>query len=81
MLRSEFDKSYDMLKLDISVGDVVTPRAVEFGYKTMFDDRTINVWAYNLETVLAEKFEAILKLNTLTTRMKDFYDVYILTAS
>ena len=81
MLRSEFDKSYDMLKLDISVGDVVTPRAVEFGYKTMFDDRTINVWAYNLETVLAEKFEAILKLNTLTTRMKDFYDVYILTAA
>jgi hypothetical protein len=81
MLRSEFDKSYDMLKLDISVGDVVTPRAVEFGYKTMFDDRTISVWAYNLETVLAEKFEAILKLNTLTTRMKDFYDVYILTAA
>lgn len=81
MLRSEFDKSYDMLKLDISVGDVVTPRAVEFGYKTMFDDRTISVRAYNLETVLAEKFESILKLNTLTTRMKDFYDVYILTAA
>jgi hypothetical protein len=54
MLEAVFDQSRDALKLDISVGDVVTPRAVEFGYKTMFDDRTINVWAYNIETVLAE---------------------------
>jgi hypothetical protein len=48
MLEAVFDQSRDALKLDISVGDVITPRAVEFGYKTMFDDRTINVWAYIL---------------------------------
>jgi predicted nucleotidyltransferase component of viral defense system len=81
MLEAIFDRSSDALKLDISVGDVVTPRAVEFGYRTMFDNRTINVWAYNIETVLAEKLDAIIKLNTLTTRMKDFYDVYILTST
>jgi predicted nucleotidyltransferase component of viral defense system len=81
MLEAVFDQSHDILKLDISVGDVVTPRAARFGYKTMFGDRTINVWAYNTETVLAEKLEAILSLNILTTRMKDFYDVYILTAT
>lgn len=66
------------LKIDISTGDQITPAEVNFQYKLMFEDRYISVWAYNLETVLAEKLEAILVRSTLNTRLRDFYDVYIL---
>ena len=66
------------LKLDFSTGDVITPRAIEYPYKLMFEDRTINLLSYNLETVLAEKLETIIARTTANTRMRDFYDVYIL---
>jgi predicted nucleotidyltransferase component of viral defense system len=74
-----FDIIKDTLKLDITVGDVITPRAIEYSYKLMFEDRSINVLAYNLETILAEKFAACVSLGTSNTRMKDYYDVHILT--
>lgn len=66
------------LKIDISTGDQITPAEIRFQYKLMFEDRYISVWAYNLETVLAEKLEAILVHGILNTRLRDFYDVYIL---
>lgn len=66
------------LKIDISTGDQITPAEVQFQYKLMFEDRYISVWAYNLETVLSEKLEAILVRGILNTRLRDFYDVYIL---
>ena len=66
------------LKLDFSTGDVITPRAIEYPYKLMFEDRTVNLLSYNLETVLAEKLETIIARTTANTRMRDFYDVYIL---
>lgn len=66
------------LKIDISTGDQITPAEISFQYKLMFEERYISVWAYNLETVLAEKLEAILVRSTLNTRLRDFYDVYIL---
>ncbi len=66
------------LKVDISTGDVITPRAVEYSYNLMFEDRTICLLAYNLETVLAEKLETIIARTTANTRMRDFYDIYIL---
>ena len=44
----------------------------------MLEDRTIEVWAYNLETVLAEKLETVISRNVMNTRMRDFYDIYIL---
>lgn len=66
------------LKIDISTGDQITPAEISFQYKLMFEDRYISIWAYNLETVLAEKLEAILVRSTLNTRLRDFYDVYIL---
>ncbi len=66
------------LKIDISTGDIITPHEVRYDYKMMFEDRTIEVWTYNLETVLAEKLETILSRNILNTRMRDFYDIYIL---
>lgn len=66
------------LKVDITTGDVITPRPVRYAFRSNFDDRTIEVWAYNLETILAEKIETILRRSVLNTRPRDLYDVYIL---
>lgn len=74
-----FDKTRQMLKIDIMTGDYVTPKEIEYAYKLMFEDRTISIMAYNLETVLAEKFESIITRGVANTRMRDFYDIYILT--
>ena len=73
-----FDKTRQMLKIDITTGDAVTPREIEYVFKLMFEDRTISIMAYNLETVLAEKFETIITRGVTNTRMRDFYDVYVL---
>ncbi len=66
------------LKIDIFTGDVVTPAEITYRYKLMFEDRYITLWAYTLETVLAEKIETVLSRSTLNTRLRDFYDLYIL---
>jgi predicted nucleotidyltransferase component of viral defense system len=66
------------MKIDISTGDVITPRAVEYHYKLMLEERTIPLWSYNLETILAEKLQTVLARGVLNTRMRDFYDIYIL---
>ena len=79
-IRVSLDAVLDMmripLKIDISTGDVVTPREVKYGMKLMFEEREIDVYAYNLETVLAEKLETIITRGTANTRLRDFYDVY-----
>jgi predicted nucleotidyltransferase component of viral defense system len=77
-IRAVFDKTRQMLKIDITTGDAVTPREIEYVFKLMFEDRTISIMAYNLETVLAEKFETIITRGVTNTRMRDFYDVYVL---
>lgn len=74
-----FDKTRQMLKIDITTGDYVTPREIEYAFKLMFEDRTISIMAYNLETVLAEKFETIITRGVTNTRMRNFYDVFVLT--
>lgn len=66
------------IKIDISTDDVITPRAVIYDYKLMLEDRSIKLWSYNLETILAEKLQTILARGSLNTRMRDFYDVYAL---
>lgn len=66
------------LKIDISTGDVITPREVRYRFKLMLEDRSIDVWAYNRETVLAEKLETVISRNVTNTRMRDFYDIHIL---
>lgn len=66
------------LKLDISTGDAITPREVIFDYWVMFEKRSIPIMAYNLETVLAEKLETILDRGVANTRLRDFYDIYVL---
>jgi predicted nucleotidyltransferase component of viral defense system len=67
------------LKIDITTGDVITPEAVRYTFSSNFEDKKIDVWAYNIETILAEKVETILRRSVLNTRPRDFYDVYILT--
>jgi predicted nucleotidyltransferase component of viral defense system len=66
------------LKIDITTGDVITPKAVRYEFHSILSNKRIKVWAYNLETVLAEKVETILRRSVLNTRPRDFYDVYIL---
>lgn len=77
-LETEFDGVMTPLKIDISAGDVITPREVRYNFKLMLEERTIDVWAYNLETVLAEKLETIISRTITNTRMRDFYDIHIL---
>jgi len=66
------------LKIDLTVGDTIIPREVEYPYQLMFEDRTIPIMAYNVVTILAEKIETILVRNIANTRARDFYDVYLL---
>ena len=81
--RAALSASYDTintpLKIDITTGDVITPRAVRYTFHSSFDDKAIEVWAYNVETILAEKVETILRRSVLNTRPRDFYDVYLLS--
>ena len=67
------------LKLDITTGDKITPREIEYEYRLMLEDRSIRVLAYNLATILAEKLETIISRGDQNTRPRDYYDVYILT--
>ena len=66
------------LKIDISTGDVITPRAIEFNFDLLLEDRSISLWSYNLETILAEKLQTVLARGILNTRMRDFYDIRML---
>ena len=66
------------LKIDISTGDVITPRAIEFNYDLLLENRSISLWSYNLETILAEKLQTVLTRGILNTRMRDFYDIRML---
>ena len=80
MLEAKLDRLKQAIKIDISIGDIITPDAVEYDYKLMFEDRTIPLWSYNLETLLAEKLETIMARGTANTRMRDFYDIQVLSA-
>lgn len=79
MLEATLDKMRQAIKIDISTGDIITPRAVEYSYHLMFEDRAISLWTYNLETLLAEKLETIMARGTANTRMRDFYDIHVIS--
>ncbi len=64
------------LEIDISTGDKVTPRELKFNYPLLFENKTILINSYNIETILAEKIETILRRGKFNSRMKDFYDIY-----
>ena len=79
MLEATLDNLRQTIKIDISTGDIITPGAVEFSYNLMLEDRAISLWTYNLETLLAEKLETIMARGTANTRMRDFYDIHIIS--
>lgn len=76
-LKAEIDGLKTNLMIDITTGDVITYKEVEFKYSTIFDNETINIMTYNYETIIAEKFESIISRNIDNTRMKDYYDLYM----
>lgn len=67
------------LMIDITTGDVITLKEIDYEYNTVFDNETINIMSYNIETIIAEKFEAIISRNVINSRMKDYYDLYMFT--
>ncbi len=78
-LDAKYDTIITPLSIDISTGDVITPDAVKYEFSGIFDeDVRISLWGYNIETVIAEKVETILRRGVFTTRPRDYYDVYIL---
>lgn len=77
-ITSMFDGVVTPLKIDISTGDAITPNEIEYSFKLMLENRNIQLMAYNLETILAEKLETIISRAVTNTRMRDFYDIYIL---
>lgn len=71
-------KTKNPMKLDLTTGDAITPREIEYTYPCIFSQENIKIMAYPLETILAEKYETIIRRNIATTRMRDFYDLYTL---
>lgn len=71
-------KTKNPMKLDLTTGDAITPREIEYTYPCIFSQEDIKIMAYPLETILAEKYETIIRRNITTTRMRDFYDLYTL---
>ena len=81
--RVTFESNYNgnmpvILKIDITTGDKITYKEVEYKFSLMLEERTLQIWSYNIETIIAEKFESIIKRGALGTRIRDFYDVYML---
>ena len=75
-----YDTIHTPFQIDVSTGDVITPQAVKYIFRGIFDEeKRIELWAYNIETVMAEKIETILRRNALNTRPRDFYDIFILS--
>lgn len=80
-LQVVYGKVNNPMKIDITTGDKITPAAIEYSYQMMFEKKTIPVMAYTLETIIAEKYETIIRRNIGTTRARDFYDLYVLFKS
>ncbi len=75
-LIANFGEIKNDMKIDITTGDAITPKEIEYLYPCMLQEESLRVLAYPLETILAEKYESVIKRNILTTRMRDFYDLY-----
>ena len=68
----------DSFKVDMTTGDAITPKEIEYGYAKILEDKQIFIFCYPVETILAEKIESIISKNLICTRMRDFYDVYMI---
>ena len=82
MMNAKFDTLLTPLSIDVSTGDAITPHAIPYQFSEIFDDeKSYELWAYNIETVMAEKVETILRRGVFNTRPRDFYDAYILATT
>ena len=77
-VKGTFDKIRTNFFIEITGGDIITPREIKYKYNSIFEDKKINIMAYTIETIIAEKFESIISKNVTTTRAKDFYDIFML---
>lgn len=80
-LRAKYGKIDSPMKIDVTTGDVITPAAIQYDFPMLFDDKSVSVMAYTLETILAEKYETIIRRNIGTTRARDYYDLHTLYRS
>ena len=74
---AHYGKIANKMKIDITTGDAITPGAIRYSYKTILDDDEVGVMAYNTETIIAEKYETIIRRNIGTSRARDFYDRHV----
>lgn len=79
LMNANVDNMVIPFKIDISTGDVITPGAIKYDYELLLENRSISLWSYNLESILSEKLQTILARGPLNTRMRDYYDVFILS--
>lgn len=77
-LIAKYGKINNPMKMDVTTGDVITPAAIRYDYPLILSEKTVSILAYSLETILAEKYETIIRRNIGTTRARDFYDLYML---
>ena len=75
---AKFDGIIVHLNIDIATGDLITPGAIEYSYKMLFEDRELQIMTYNIETIIAEKFQTLITRGTFNGRMRDYYDLYYL---
>ena len=75
---AKFDNIRVDLSIDIATGDLITPHEIEYDYKMMFEDRNLKIMAYNIESIIAEKYQTVIVRGILNSRMKDYYDLYYL---
>lgn len=73
-----FDNLRIDLSIDIATGDLITPREIEYDYKMLFENRNLKIMTYNVESIIAEKFQTVVSRGILNSRMKDYYDLYYL---
>lgn len=78
-LQASFDEMPIDLKIDVTTGDKITYKEINYKYNLLLEKRSIEIWTYNVETIIAEKYESIIKRSILNTRIRDFYDLYMLT--
>lgn len=78
-LYADFERIHELVSIDVTTGDVITPREIEFSVSRLFSDDKLEMLSYPLETILAEKLETILSRGAASTRPRDYYDVYTLS--
>ena len=75
---SKLSNNKTYITIELTTGDIITPREMKYNYNSIFENKKIPIMSYTLETVVAEKLQTIVTRGLLNTRLKDFYDIYIL---